>query len=118
MITIIPGKCLIGSMIRDPFGFRKEYKWPLFILVLGAFLDGITTYQFLHTIGPDGEVHPVQRLVFTYLPPMPGILFAKSCQVAFAILVAAWWQPWCKWLMITTGGVYMLAAMSNHFHWL
>jgi hypothetical protein len=117
-MSIVPRKCLIGLLVCDPLRFLKDYRWPLFILVLGAFLDGVSTYQFLSTVGPDGEVHPVQRLVFTYLPPMLGILFAKACQVIAAVFVAAWWQPWCKWLLLITGVLYILAAMSNYFHWL
>jgi hypothetical protein len=116
--SIAPNRNELALLLYEPLRFRDRYRWPLFFLVLAAFFDGLTTYQFLQTIGPQAEVHPAQRLVFTYLPPLAGILFAKSGQVLAAVLVAAWWQPWCKWLMWVTASLYGLAAVSNHLQWL
>jgi len=118
LVGVLPRRTHLGLLLRAPLRFRDQYRWPLFFLVLAAFFDGLTTYQFLHTFGAEAEVHPVQRLVFTYLPPLPGILFAKSGQVIAAVLVAAWWQPWCKGLISVTALLYGLAAVSNHFNWL
>jgi hypothetical protein len=30
-------------------------------------------------------------------------------------LVAAWWRPWCRWILLTCAGLYTLAAVSNYF---
>jgi hypothetical protein len=118
LAAVAPKNCAIPVLIRNPRHFRNMYRWPLLILLVGAFLDALTTYEFLRTFGPSVEVHPVQRLVFCLLPPLPGILLAKAGQVATTIIVAAWWQPWCKWLMLLTGTLYTVAAASNHFIWL
>ncbi len=117
-MQIPPAQTAIRVLVLHPFEFRNAYRWPLFILVLGAFLDGITTYRFLQTLGPAAEVHPVQQWLFTLLPPLPGILLAKSGQVLCTVLLAAWWQPWCRWMMLACGSLYTLAAASNHFGWL
>lgn len=114
----IPQRTHLWLLVRNPLQFRDLYRWPLFVLVLAAFFDGLTTYRFLHTLGPEAEVHPVQRIMFTLLPPLAGIVLAKGGQVACAVLVAAWWQPWCKWLLLLTAALYGLAALSNHFEWL
>lgn len=116
--AILPRRTELPLLLTRPFEFRNRYRWPLFFLALAAFLDGATTYRFLHALGPAAEVHPVQRLIFSLLPPMAGILLAKSAQVIAAVLVAAFWQPWCKWLMLACGILYALAAASNHFGWL
>jgi hypothetical protein len=118
LAAITPRQSHIALLVSHPLHFRDLYRWPLFILVLGAFLDGVTTYRFLQTIGPAAEVHPVQQLLFTWLPPLPGILLAKTAQVAVALVVAAWWQPWCRWIMLICGTLYGLAAVSNHMNWL
>lgn len=114
----IPRRTHLWLLLLEPLRFRDRYRWPLFFLVLAAFFDGLTTYRFLHTLGPEAEFHPVQRLVFTWLPPMAGILLAKGGQVLCTVLVAAWWQPWCKWLMLLAASLYALAAVSNHCGWL
>jgi hypothetical protein len=118
LTAIIPRKTHLPLLLTNPLRFRDLYRWPLFALVLAAFFDGLTTYRFLHTLGPEAEVHPVQRILFTYLTPMAGILLAKGGQVICAVLVAAWWQPWCKWLILVTAALYGLAAVSNYFEWL
>jgi len=114
----MPNRSELGLLLYEPLRFRDRYRWSLFFLGLAAFFDGLTTYRFLQSIGPAAEVHPVQRLVFTYLPPLAGIVFAKSGQVMVAVLVAAWWQPWCRWLMWVTASLYGVAAISNHLQWL
>ncbi|MBI4582249.1 MAG: hypothetical protein HY718_21315, partial [Planctomycetes bacterium] len=91
---------------RSAFEITDAYRWPLFILLVGAFFDGLTTYQFLQTLGPEVEVHPVQQLLFTWLPPLLGVLLAKTGQVVAAILLAAWWRPWCRWIMLVCGVIY------------
>ena len=116
--AIVPRRTEFWLLLSHPLQFRNRYRWPLFFLALAAFLDGVTTYRFLHTVGPQAEVHPVQRILFTWLCPMAGILLAKAGQVICAVLVAAWWQPWCRWLMLLTATLYGLAAMSNQFGWL
>ncbi len=115
---ILPRDTHLGLLLTDPLRFWDLYRWPMFILVVAAFFDGLTTYQFLQTIGPAAEVHPVQRLLFTWLPPLAGIVLAKTAQVACTVFVAAWWRPWCKWLILGTAFGYGLAAVSNHFNWL
>jgi hypothetical protein len=40
---------------------------------------------------------------------------AKAIQLAFVLLVAAWWRPWCPWLLGACGLLYGAAAVSNHF---
>jgi hypothetical protein len=44
-----------------------------------------------------------------------GVPVAKAVQLAFVLLVAAWWRPWCPWLLGACGLLYGMAAVSNHF---
>lgn len=121
-MRIVPRRTELQVLARTPLVFAAHYRWSLMVLAVGAFFDALTTYQFLVTLGPDGEVHPVQRLFFLYLlrylSPLPVVSLVKSMQVGFVLLVAAWWQPWCRWLLLLCGVLYGLAALSNHFGWL
>lgn len=114
----IPLKTELHVLVRSPLIFADRYRWPLLILAVGAFFDALTTYRFLVVLGPDGEVHPVQRWFFLCLPPLLAVPVVKTMQVGFVLLVAAWWQPWCRWIMLLCGVLYGLAALSNHYGWL
>lgn len=114
----IPPRTDLYVLAREPLVFMARYRWSLLILAVGAFFDALTTYRFLVALGPDGEVHPVQRWFFLYLPPLLAVPVVKTVQVGFVLLLAAWWQPWCRWIMLLCGTLYGLAAISNHYGWL
>jgi hypothetical protein len=64
------------------------------------------------------ETHIVQRWISQIIGVEAGVPMAKLAQLAFVVLVAAWWRPWCRALLIACGSLYTLAAMSNYFLWL
>ena len=117
-MRVVPQETELKALACTPLLFATRYGWWLAILAVGAFFDALTTYQFLITLGPECEVHPVQRLFFHYLPPLLAVPLVKSMQVGFVLLVAAWWRPWCRWILLLCGVLYGLAALSNHFGWL
>jgi hypothetical protein len=88
------------------------------VLLCGAVLDGITTFNNLRTYGAAVEVHPAHRIVYELLPPAVGAPVGKLLQLGFVLFVAAWWRPWCAALLAGCGALYALAAASNHFQWL
>jgi uncharacterized membrane protein len=90
---------------------------PLAVLMVGAVLDGVTTYSNVRDYSADVEVHPVQRVVFQVLGPAVGVPVAKALQVACVLFVAALWRRWCPWVLVLSGLLYALAAASNHFLW-
>ena len=45
-----------------------------------------------------------------------AVRFLARHKVAFVILVAAWWRPWCAWILRLCGVLYCLAAASNHLN--
>jgi len=47
-----------------------------------------------------------------------GVPIAKLLQLGFVLLVAAWWRPWCRWILLACGCLYALAATSNYFLWI
>ena len=93
-----------------------RYRLPLAVLAAGAALDLVTTYRLVRQYGPGVEVHLVQQLVFRVFGTDAGVPIAKAIQVAFVILVAAWWRPWCAWILTLCGVLYCLAAASNHLN--
>lgn len=112
---ILPRKSLLPMILRHPHEFIEEFRWPLVILVLGASADLFTTLWNLRAYGTAVEVHFVQRWISQIIGVEAGVPLAKIVQVAFVILVAAWWRPWCKWILLGCGCLYGLAAISNYF---
>ena len=115
---MLPARTELPLLARTPLSFASRYWLPLAVLFVGALADTITTYQNSVAYGAHIEVHPVQRWVFETFGNGLGVPLAKVLQVGFVIFVAAWWKPWCPWILIACGGLYGLAAASNHFLWI
>lgn len=117
-MPFLPARTEIPTLARRPAAFARRYWVPLLLLVVGATADAVTTYRNVARLGAGIEVHPVQRFVFEVLGPAAGVPVAKVLQVGFVLLVAAWWRPWCGWVLALCGALYGLAAANNHFLWL
>lgn len=100
---------------RRPRRFVQAYAVVLAVLAVGATADAITTLRNGLEYGPDIELHLAQRLVSEILGVTIGVPLAKLIQLAFVLLVASWWRPWCRWMLLGCGLLYSLAAVSNHF---
>jgi hypothetical protein len=112
---ILPEKTDLPLLLRHPAAFGRRYWAPLLVLGIGATADAVTTLINLRRFGPSVEVHPAQRLVSEIVGVTAGVPVAKAIQLAFVLLVAAWWRPWCPWLLGACGLLYGAAAVSNHF---
>jgi len=109
-------KTNLRLLVRRPILLVRKYRWPLAVLVVGATLDGITTYINLSRFGLEIEVHPVIRLFWQIFGTSAlAVGLAKVGQAAIAAFVACFWRAWCGWLMLLAGALYTLAAVSNHF---
>ena len=115
---LLPRDSSIPLLIGQPRRFVTTYRWWLVPLVLGASADVFTTLWNLRAYGPAVEVHTVQRWVSDLVGVEAGVPVAKLIQLAFVILVAAWWRPWCRCILLACACLYTLAACSNYFLWL
>lgn len=115
---LIPRNNELRTLFLMPPHFVHRYWLPLLILLAGAVFDAITTYVNVRDLGADIEVHPVQRMVMDIFGAALGVPLAKMAQCFCVLVVAAWWRPWCGWILAACGCFYGLAAMSNHFLWL
>lgn len=95
-----------------------RYRPHLLILLVGASFDLFTTLWNLRRYGTSIEVHLPQRMLSEWFGVEVGVPLAKAVQLIFVLLVAAWWKPWCRWLLLACGMLYSLAAMTNYFLWL
>jgi hypothetical protein len=111
----LPEKTDLPFLLCRPASFARRYWAPLLVLTIGATADATTTLVNLHRFGPSVEVHPAQRLVSELVGVTAGVPVAKAIQLVFVLLVAAWWRPWCPWLLAACGLLYGVAALSNHF---
>jgi hypothetical protein len=112
---MIPRKTVLRTLMLEPTSFLRRYRWPLLILLIGASADVVTTLVNLRQYGPSVEAHVAQRVVDQIVGVDAGVPAAKVIQIALVLLVAAWWEPWCAWLIGACGVLYTLAAISNHF---
>jgi hypothetical protein len=112
---ILPRDSALMMLVREPRGFVRMFRWPLVWLVLGASADLFTTLWNIRMYGTGIELHVVQRWVWQILGIEAGVPLAKVGQFGFVILVAAWWRPWCRWILLSCGCLYTLAAISNYF---
>jgi hypothetical protein len=115
---IFPRDSAFPLLLRTPRAFVRTYRWPLAFLVLGAAADVFTTLWNLRAYGPGVEIHVVQRWLSLWVGVEAGVPLAKGIQLGFVVLVAAWWRPWCRPLLIGCSCLYALAAVSNYFLWL
>jgi hypothetical protein len=114
-IPWLPRDSALPMLARQPRLFIKTYRWPLVCLVLGAAADIFTTLWNLRAYGPQVEMHVVQRWISLLVGVEIGVPLAKALQSAVAILAAAWWRPWCRWILLACGLLYALGALSNYY---
>ncbi len=114
---LLPRDSALPDLMFHPRRFVRTYRWFLVVLVLGASADVFTTLWNLRAYGPGVELHIVQRWVSQIVGVEAGVPIAKLLQLGFVLLVAAWWRPWCKYLLLTCGCLYSLAAASNYYLW-
>ena len=114
-MAILPDRTELPLMLGRPAAFARRYRGPLLLLLAGATADAVTTLVNLRRFGAGIEVHPVQRWVFEWFGVEAGVPVAKLCQLACVLAVAAWWRPWCRWVLTICGVFYLAAAVSNHF---
>ncbi len=117
-MALIPANSELPGLINRPGSFLARYRYALIILLIGAVVDGMTTYTNVREFGTHVETHPVQRWVFDWFGAGIGVPLAKIIQMGFVVFVAAWWKPWTRWVLILCGLLYSAAALSNHFQWL
>jgi hypothetical protein len=118
MNGLLPRDTELHTLVQHPREFVVRYRPFLLILLLGASADLFTTLWNLRQYGTSIEVHLPQRLLGEWFGVEIGVPLAKIIQLAFVLLVAAWWKPWCRWILLACGILYALAAMNNHFLWL
>lgn len=114
-LNVLPRDSALPIAVRTPRRFLRRYRWPLVALVCGAAADVFTTLWNLRSYGPGVEAHTVQRWVSELIGVEAGVPVAKLIQLAFVLLVAAWWRPWCGAILCTCAALYAAAAVSNYF---
>jgi len=115
--TLLPRRTALPTLARRPREFVRTFRWPLLLLAVGATADVVTTYRNLRLYGTGVEAHIVQRWVSDVVGIHVGVPLAKLIQLAFVLLVAAWWRPWTVVILVVCALLYGTAAMSNHFLW-
>jgi hypothetical protein len=113
--SCLPHNSALPMLAERPREFIETYRWFLVALVLGVSADLFTTLWNLRLYGAGIEMHIVQRWMSQLLGIELGVPLAKFAQLACVVFVAAWWRPWCRWILLLCGLLYSLAAISNYF---
>ena len=117
-MKILPRQSDLPTLLRQPLVFARRYWLVLLLLFVAGTADAVTTFVNVSRYGTDTELHPVQRFVFDTAGVAAGVPIAKVMQLGFVLFVAAWWRPWCRWVILICALLYGFAAMSNHNLWL
>ena len=112
---ILPSDTELPQLLRHPRAFLIRYRWEMLVLWAGTSADLWTTLVNIEKYGPGIEAHVVQRMMSELFGIAVGVPLAKSFQFLFVVVVAAWWKPWCRWVLILCGILYGAAAVSNHW---
>ena len=113
-----PIKTNLRILAGHPWVFLRTYRWPLVVLVLGTTFDTITTMSFMRSSTTSDELHPAMRTMAELFGIDVGVPLASLVRVGFVVFVAALWRPWCQWVLLVCGVLYILAGCSNHFNWM
>lgn len=117
-MKILPRQSELPTLLRQPSAFARRYRLVLLPLLAAGTADAVTTFVNVSRYGTDTELHPAQRFVFDTAGVAAGVPIAKAIQLGFVLFVAAWWRPWCRWILLLCAVLYGFAAMSNHNLWL
>ena len=113
--SCLPRQTELPRLLSRPLDFARGYAISLTVLCVGSLADLLTTWHNLRLYGPGVETHPVQRLVSQVAGVNAGVPIAKAFQFAFVLLVAAWWKPWTRPILLICGVLYLAASISNYF---
>lgn len=103
-------------LLRRPWALARRYRAALLLALIGAALDGLTTYRMLSVFGHASEIHLVVRLVVWIVGVPLGVPVAMIAKTACAVLVACIWRRWCQCILILYGLTGIAGAICNHFH--
>ena len=105
-------------LLRQPLRFARGYWLGLSVLLLGAMLDAFTTWVNVRRFGPDVEAHPAMWVSLKVLGVHAGLWLGTLAKIGFALFVSAVLGRWCQAILILSGLLAAIAALSNHYHWL
>ena len=109
-------KTNLRLIVRNPGLFVRAYWLGLAVLTAGAVLDGWTTFRNVAQWGIDTEAHAALWIWLKMFGPH-GIWLSIPARIGFVILVAIVWRPWCQFMMILCGLIYLVGAMGNYWLW-
>jgi len=109
-------KSNLRLLVRRPGALARKYHPALLLALIGATLDGLTTYRMLTAFGHATELHLVVRLVVWIVGVPAGVPLAMIAKTACAILVACIWRRWCECILNLYGLTGIVGAICNHFN--
>ena len=115
MIALVKG-CVnfyISRFRKNYAGYFHEFRFYIWLAVLAAFLDFLTTWRFMKEGGIEDELHPVIRLVSIFAGPLAGPLIGKVCQLAALGFLTIVFRKAARIIFIPIIVIYLYAAWYN-----
>ena len=83
--------------------------------LLALTLDTISTINFMVTIGPEHELHPLVRFAAAAWGPVMGPIVAALYKTIGALIVVLYWKKITQPLFTIATITYLLAGAYNYF---
>lgn len=98
-------------------GYFREFAPYLVASFIATAADFWSTYHFMSSDGPDGELHPVVRLLSRLLGPLAGPFIGKLGQYAGLVFLTIFCRPYARIIFIVITVIYLYAAWYNIWGW-
>lgn len=105
-------------IVLDQFRQKRQALWRnhtilLWVFIVSAVLDGLSTIHFMILDGVEYEMHPMIRLVSFWWGPVIGPVFGKSAQVLVAFMICLAYPSMTRALLVIVSILYTAAAYHN-----
>jgi len=94
-------------------GFYEDNKGLIFLLIVAAVMDCLSTIYFMHEVGPSKELNPMIKYLGYSLGPLYGPLLGKYLQISVGMIAVIYFRPLAKHILVITACMYSWAACAN-----
>lgn len=93
--------------------FWREHRLLFVIFTFSLILDALSTVHFMSYEGVGSELNPVVALMSITFGTVAGPFIGAVIKAFACVLVAVYYRPYAKYLLVTASLVYFWAAWYN-----
>ncbi|MCH2208671.1 MAG: hypothetical protein MK132_22760 [Lentisphaerales bacterium] len=104
---------IASRLKRNSQDFIIEHHYFITLLIVAASVDAASTIYFMHTVGPQLEIHPVIRELGFILGPTLGPILGKILQITVGMSAVIYLRKYAKYILVIAAVIYSWAATAN-----